>query len=121
MAESVILVVEDDQLQAELVARALHKLAAKVIHANTGTQGWQIIQELVATVVLLDLALPEMSGIDVANIIRQDGRFADMILVAMTASNLSEQDFHEVRTLFNVFIEKPFHMEDLRQLVEGLL
>ena len=120
MPQPIILLVEDDPLQVNMVMRALQKLAV-VHHAATGAEAIRLSRSLQPALILMDLALPEISGIDAGEAIRQHAATAHIPLVAVTANTIDETEYNRVRQYFDTYIEKPFHMDDLRHLIEQLL
>jgi DNA-binding NtrC family response regulator len=118
MAER-ILVIEDDTTIRLALAEALGKLGHEVVAAETGRDGLARAGERDFDLVLLDLRLPDMHGLEVLRALRETD--AEALVVVMTA-------FPEVRTAIESlksgaydYINKPFDLEDLKELVRRAL
>ncbi len=109
-----ILVVEDDPDLCDLIASVLEDyLEVETVTAGDGEQALELIVKLKPDLVLLDIGLPKLSGLDVAKTVKSDPQTWSIPLVAVTAAPLPETiiagcDYHFV---------KPF---DLFALVEKL-
>ena len=114
-----ILLVEDNLRDAEMTLRALRvgNLANKVVHVKDGQQAldWLFCVGAFATrvntvrpkVVLLDLKLPKVDGLEVLRAIRSDDRMRSLPVVVMTSSN-EQRDLIESYDLgANSYLVKP--------------
>jgi len=126
--EKTILLVEDNPDDAELTIRAFerHKMANKVVLA---TDGEEALEYLFATgkykdrdpnewptLVLLDLKLPKLNGLDVLKRMRADARTRRLPVVVLTSSN-EERDIVTSYDLgANSFVRKPV---DFAQFIEA--
>ena len=122
-----ILLVEDNPDDAELTLRALskHKIANEVVHVADGAEA---LEYLFATgkyqgrgdanpsLVLLDINLPKVSGLDVLKRMRADARTRRLPVVVLTSSN-EERDLIASYDLgANSFVRKPV---DFAQFIEA--
>jgi len=111
-----VLLVEDNQMNATLVVSLLKK--QKVLNvdiAPDGKKALQLIKKNNYNIVLLDINLPDMNGIDVAKYIRSEmlGYKQSIPIIAFTATvNFSEQE-RFIKEGINDFIPKPFKPEML--------
>lgn len=114
-----ILLVEDNPDDAELTLRAFakHKIANEVVHVADGEEALDYLfatgshagrdPAAMPTVVLLDLKLPKVSGLDVLKQMRADPRTRRMPVVVLTSSN-EERDLIASYDLgANSFVRKP--------------
>jgi len=114
-----ILVVEDDTTIRVTLGEVLGKLGHDVVQTETGREALERSRHQDFDLVLLDLRLPDMHGLDVLRTLREaDG---EALVVVMTA-------FPEVRTAIESvkagaydYINKPFDLDDLRELVRRAL
>ncbi len=91
-----ILLVEDDLIDARAFTRAMHKLKLgnPVIQAKDGVEGWEMLQDLKRpNMIILDINMPRMSGLELLRKIRDDDRLHDAIVFILTTSNADEDKF----------------------------
>jgi signal transduction histidine kinase/CheY-like chemotaxis protein len=81
-----ILLVEDNEVNQIVAREYLESSGLQVTVANNGREGVEAVRNMRFDAVLMDLQMPEMSGLDATRLIRQDPRFADLPIIAMTAA-----------------------------------
>jgi two-component system, response regulator len=123
-----ILLVEDNQNDAELTIRALRKnnLANNIHHVMDGEEALDYLfskgkykdcKTCVAKVVLLDIKLPKVDGIEVLRQIRQDKNLSRTPVVMLTSSN-EEKDLMQTYKLgVNSYIVKPVEFDKFMEAV----
>jgi two-component system response regulator len=127
-----ILLVEDNMSDAELTIRALKKknLANHLIHLKNGAEALEFIfaegayagRDLKKTpkVILLDLKMPKVDGLEVLAKIRADERTKKIPVVVLTSSN-EDPDIEACYQLgVNSYIVKPVQFEDFFKAVSDL-
>ena len=132
MNEVEVLLVEDNPSDAELAVRALKRknLANKLIHVKDGAEAIDFVFAQGAytdrkvqngpKVVLLDLKLPKVDGIEVLRRIKSDDRTRRIPVVIMTSSR-EERDLVECYQLgVNSYVVKPVEFEDFARAVSEL-
>jgi CheY-like chemotaxis protein len=114
-----ILLVEDNDLDAEFTIRALKtgRLANKLLRVNDGQAALDYLfrageyagrEDTVPRLVLLDLKMPKVGGIEVLEAIRSNERTKRIPVVVMTSSE-EERDLHTTYDLgVNSYVVKPF-------------
>ena len=114
-----ILVVEDDTALREFLCTALaHEF--DVVGAGSGEEAVELARRLRPDVVLLDVMLPGLSGLDVVREIRADAELKDTPVLVMTAfSEIEAGDAEEAGA--NRFLAKPFDLQELTEAVKDLL
>jgi CheY-like chemotaxis protein len=78
-----------------------------VIEAVNGREGVEKAKKHLPDLILMDIALPEMDGIEAFKAIRSDGRLQHTPVIALTASALKEDRELVLAHGFNAFIAKP--------------
>ena len=111
-----ILLVEDDEDGREMMKEYLESLGVRVDTAATGPEALQRAFARKPTMVLLDMTLPGMSGLEVATRLRADASTRDIPLVALTGREIRAED----REYFERVITKPARLELLDKLVHAL-
>jgi len=117
----IILLVEDSDDDVELTRRAFakHRLANDIVIASDGQQALDILfgeKALTPQVVLLDLNLPKLSGLDVLRRIRADPRTVLLPVVVLTSSDHDRDVIESYRLGANSFVRKPV---DFLEFVEA--
>jgi CheY-like chemotaxis protein len=116
---STALLIDDDTTGNVLFGYALRREGFQVLTAETGRAGASIASSGAADVVLLDLRLPDLSGIEVLRLIRRNVRRVPVIM--MTAYRTTEAIIEAVRLGAADFLEKPLTPDDLLQAVRRAL
>jgi two-component system chemotaxis response regulator CheY len=117
-AAATILVCDDDPSLRELV-RAVLGPRYRFIEAADGTEALVALRELDPDLIVLDVMLPGLSGIEVLETIRNDETLKDIFVVVITAWSHAELDARVAGA--DRFVSKPFDPDDLSAAVEELL
>jgi CheY-like chemotaxis protein len=113
-----ILVCDDDPSLRELV-RAVLGPRYRFIEAADGTEALVAARELSPDLIVLDVMLPGISGIEVLETIRTDEQLKDLPVVVITAWSHAELEARVAGA--DRFVSKPFDPDDLSSAVEELL
>jgi two-component system, chemotaxis family, chemotaxis protein CheY len=113
-----ILVCDDDPSLRELV-RAVLGPRYRFIEAADWTEALVAARELDPDLIVLDVMLPGLSGIEVLETIRNDESLKDMLVVVITAWSHAELDARVAGA--DRFVSKPFDPDELSGAVEELL
>lgn len=113
LAGLTILVVEDNQLNRQVIDELLSHEGANVVLAEGGMEGLSIVLESgdLFDIVIMDMQMPDMDGLEATRRIRADGRFAALPILAMTA-NASQSDRQDcLNAGMNDYVGKPIDMQ----------
>jgi CheY-like chemotaxis protein len=113
-----ILVCDDDPSLRELV-RAVLGPRYRFIEAADGTEALVAARELDPDLIVLDVMLPGLSGIEVLEEIRNDEKLKEMLVVVITAWSHAELDARVAGA--DRFVSKPIDPDELSNAVEELL
>src|SRR5215475_4438935 len=113
-----ILVVEDYSLISEVLIDLL-KPYGHPSHAHTGSDALQQIRKKVPHVMLLDLSLPDMNGLELARMLRTSEQTKSIPILAMSASRMDRQKCLQMGC--NDFILKPFSTSALLARLSALI
>jgi CheY-like chemotaxis protein len=116
-----ILVAEDNPASSELMIEVLSGRGYELIEASDGQQALQKIEETKPDLVLLDIQLPILDGFAVLSQLRQNPRFANLRVVAVTASVMKEDREKGLMAGFDGYISKPIDVASLRLQVDEML
>jgi len=114
-AQPRILVADDDDASRGLLARALRSAGYEVLLAANGREATEVIRATPVDAVVSDIAMPEMSGIQLLKAIRQ--RDADVPVVLITGSPDVESAIQAVRHGALLYLKKPVDLDELTRVM----
>ena len=119
-----ILLVEDNILNQRIVAFSLKKLSHEVIIANNGLEALEIFKKSKFDVILMDIMMPIMDGLEATVEIRNYEKDKSIInqtpIIALTANTMDNDREKCISFGMNDFMAKPFDVEKLNQIFEEL-
>jgi len=119
--EATILLVDDDPVAVRLVNLILDREGYETIVASDGSQGLKMAQDEGPDLVLLDLMLPGMNGLDVLRRLRADSRTADLPVIVVSAQAQFTDKHAALDVGANAYVTKPFRRAELLPLIRSLL
>jgi CheY-like chemotaxis protein len=93
----------------------------EIAEAGTGTDGLRLTQELPPHVILLDLRLTDMSGVQVCERLRQDPRTANVPIILVTSQQISSEDRRRLHDVFAVLPKSTLTRDNLRSTIHDAL
>jgi len=115
---SLILIVEDNEKNLKLVRDVLQVKGYETLEAGTAEEGLKIARERKPDLILMDIQLPGMSGIDALKALRAAPATAAIPVVAITASVMQQDRQQIMGAGFNGFIEKPINLRKFFDTVQ---
>ena len=118
-----VLLVEDNIINQEVARTQLEHMGMTVEVAENGEEGVRMVEQEAYDVVLMDMQMPVLDGLEATQRIRALGgqqgleRLADLPIIAMTANAMSEDRRRCLEAGMNGHIAKPFDVEELRALL----
>jgi signal transduction histidine kinase/CheY-like chemotaxis protein/HAMP domain-containing protein len=116
-----LLVADDVTENRDILVRLLQPLGFVMAEAADGRACLEMAQQWQPDAVLIDIVMPEMSGLEVARALRTDPAFADTAIIALSASVFAEDRSHSIAAGCNEHLPKPFQSEDLFHSLEKYL
>ncbi len=116
--DKVILIAEDEMINYMLLNKVLESTASKVFWAKNGLEAIAFNQEYHPDVILMDLRMPEMNGIDATKAIRKT--HPELPIVAVTAFALDNEAQQCQEAGCSAFLTKPVRPVVLFELLENL-
>jgi len=107
-----ILIVDDELTILAMLRDVLVDEGFPVVTANNGAAALYLLQQTTVSLVLMDFMMPNLSGTELADLIRDDPRTADIPLILMSAVPPPE-----VGTQFVAVLSKPFALDIVVRLV----
>lgn len=114
-----ICVIEDDAAQRALLVRMLVGLNYKVVEAESGTAGLQAIYQHRPCVVICDIKLPELSGIEICERVRADHAFDATFFILMTADHEEEVQLAAFDVGADEYLTKPYDALQLKARIRN--
>jgi two-component system cell cycle response regulator DivK len=116
-----ILVVEDNALNAKLLRDVLEQRGYRVLVATTGEEGVAIARAKLPSLVLMDIQLPGISGIEAFRRLRAEDATRDIPVVAVTASAMQGERAQIETAGFAGYQPKPVPVMAFLRAVEAIL
>ena len=117
MATQRVLVVEDNERNMKLFRDVLAASGYRTLEATTGSQAVELAQRHIPDVVLMDVQLPDLDGVEALRRIRSDTRTAYVPVVAVTAQAMGGDRERFLRAGFDAYLPKPVDVRELLALV----
>lgn len=111
MTEKTILVIEDESVLRNLTKRILEKAGYRVICAEDGERGLESIESNRPEVVLLDLNMPGMGGLEVLRALKERGIEQKVVVVSGSIDGRAQEEAESLGAAD--YVRKPFFLEDL--------
>lgn len=116
-----ILLVEDNPGLVEILHKFLSILGYDVSVATTGTEAVRMATAQMPDLIILDIMLPEIDGLEVASRIRQNPQTRSLPILAITANPSFEMKMKSQAVGCDAFFHKPFTIKRLADTIEKLL
>jgi len=116
-----ILVVDDNALTRDLFSRRLERDGYIVIQAENGLKALEILANERFDVVLLDVIMPEIDGLEVLRRLQSSGRLQGMSVIMLSALDEVQQAAHCIELGAEDYLTKPFNPRELVARVKAIL
>ena len=114
-----ILLAEDNPINQKLALRLLQKVGYSVDIVETGQQAIDAVQKKQYQLVLMDVQMPDMDGLDATQHIRAlSGEVAKIPIVAMTAHAMSDDREKCLQAGMNDYLSKPLNVDEMLKMVK---
>jgi two-component system alkaline phosphatase synthesis response regulator PhoP len=121
MSKERVLIIEDEPNIIELVAYNLEKEGWLVSKAQTGEEGWDKIQAEHPDIILLDLMLPGIDGMEICRRTRQNKLTRDIPIIILTAKAEEADRVLGLETGADDYVTKPFSPRELIARIRAVL
>lgn len=116
-----VLLVEDNELNRDMLSRRLQRRGYEVVLALDGIEGVAAAGRESPDVVLMDLDLPRLSGLDATRRLRDDPATAGLKIIALTAHAMSEDRMRALDAGCDAFQSKPIDFAALVATIEAVV
>ena len=118
---STILIVEDNEKNMKLVRDVLQAKGYATAEASTAEDGVRLAGERLPDLILMDIHLPGMSGVDALKLLRADASTARIPIAAVTASVMQQDRAMIMDAGFDAYVSKPINLKEFLATVRTLL
>jgi DNA-binding response OmpR family regulator len=116
-----ILVVDDDRDVAQSMELALRRRDFQVTLAYSGVEALKTLRRYRPDLLILDVLMPGMSGLEVCRRLRSDTSLADLPIIFLTAKGQERDRIEGLRAGADDYISKPFNLEELFLRIRAVL
>jgi len=113
-----VLVVEDNDQSRMLFRELLKSQGYKVLEASTGLEGWRIARQLNPEIILMDIGLPDISGLEVIKRLKKDEVLRAIPILAVTIHSADRDKKSFLAEGCDGHIPKPITVSEFLQTVE---
>ncbi len=117
MSGKLIMHVEDNEYNRKIVRDLLSKNHYEVVEAQNGAAALEELARRRPDLILMDVQLPKLSGLEVTRMIRADPALAQIPIIAITSFAMSGDDRLTFDAGCNGYIAKPFRPRDLLDMI----
>jgi two-component system cell cycle response regulator DivK len=116
-----VLIVEDNSLNMKLFSAMIAAQGYDVLQAADGAQGLDMAQRLHPDLIILDIQLPTMSGLDVTRNLKGDDATRDIPIIATTAFALRGDEQTILASGCDGYMAKPIAISQFLELIETFM
>ena len=121
MSEQTILYIEDNEYNRKIVRQLVSRTSYRLIEAIDGESGVAQAQKELPDLILMDVQLPKMSGLDATRILKADPRTSHIPIIVITSFALSGDREKASAAGANSYLAKPYSPRELLALVREFL
>ncbi len=114
-----VLVVDDNEKNRKLARNVLRAAGLRTLEAARGDEAIALAAEYLPDVILLDLRLPDMDGIDIARTLREGVQTARIPVVALSAQRFADAGDRLLEAGFAGYLEKPIDVAEFPEQVRS--
>lgn len=121
MSNELILIVEDNASHRKLLRDLLNIKGFKNIEASSADEALKLIAENPPQMILMDLQLPGMNGIELTRKLKKDPKYKNIIIIAVTAYAMKFEKEIAIEAGCNDYVTKPIDVVALPLLIQKYL
>ena len=116
-----ILIIEDNKTDARLIRDLLERYGYETLQTGDGFEAMKLALECLPDLILMDIQLPEISGLDVTRRLKGDERSQNIPIIAVTALAMGWHEREALDSGCDAYIAKPFSISDFLHTVGSFL
>jgi two-component system, cell cycle response regulator DivK len=121
MADELILIVEDNENNRMLVRDVLQSRGYRTEETDTGEEGVRLAQASRPALILMDIQLPGINGMEALRLLRADAATRDIPVMAVTASAMTQDRQKIMSAGFDAYQTKPINVREFVEAVRAAL
>lgn len=121
MSEKTILYIEDNEYNRKIVRQLLSRTSYRLVEAVDGESGVAMAQKELPDLILMDVQLPKMSGLDATRVLKADPRTGHIPIIVITSFALSGDREKAAAAGATNYLAKPYSPRELLALVREIL
>ncbi len=118
--DKTVLVVEDNDLNMRLFHDVLEMRGYNILQAKDGMEGWRIAREHRPDLIIMDIQLPDVSGLEVTKWLKDDETLKSIPVIAVTAFAMAGDEEKILEGGCDDYLVKPISISNFLQTVERL-
>jgi len=116
-----ILIVEDDRLSLIVLRQLLTAQGYEILESPEGWDGINRARNEQPDLIVMDIKLPDISGLDATLLLKKDDQTKDIPIIAVTAFVTPEDEADSLKRGCNAYVPKPVNIGNLLRTVESFL
>lgn len=121
MSGKTVLYVEDNEYNLKIVRQLLGRTSYRLIEAVDGQLGVETALRELPDLILMDIQLPKLSGLDATRMLRADPKTAAIPIIVITSFALSGDDQKAKDAGASAYLAKPYSPRELLQMIRKLV
>jgi CheY-like chemotaxis protein len=121
MTGNTVLIIEDDETNMDLMRSVLEIGKCQVLEAENAEKGIQLAREHHPNLILMDIRLPKMNGLEATRILKDDNGLKNIPIVAITGYNNKEDEDLAIQAGCVAYLHKPIDVRNFRRTIAMLL
>jgi len=116
-----IMIVEDNPSNLKLFKLILEPVNCEIVEAHDGIEALEVATESKPDIILMDIQIPRMDGLEVTRKLREMETFADIPIIALTAFAMERDEKAGLEAGCNDYITKPFNTTNFLEILKRYL
>ena len=121
MDQKTVLIIEDEEDAAELFAEMMRVSGFRVVKTSKSTPAISLMSSEKPDVILLDIMMPEISGLDILRQMRREPELANIPVIVVTAKSMPSDIKNGMEAGASTYLTKPVGFLELKEAVERAL
>ena len=121
MTQKTVLIIEDEEDAADMFAEMMRVSGYRVLKTSSSTPALTMMTIEKPDVVILDIMMPEISGLDILRQMRRDPALANIPVVVVSATSMPADIKHGMEAGASMYLTKPVGFTELREAIERAL